>query len=592
MLKQASEKHVFLSCFTILSLFQVVLAASSELFVDEAFYWLEGQHLAWSYSEVPGFLPWTLALNEWLLPHHPFWLRLPGLLALFSVPWLGMILAKQISTNHQKPWSTGMLLLALPLLGISGTLAVADIWMVFFSLLSLLIWHRACQNQKPIYFLLLGLVLAVGINTHLRFWLIVMISCLVIFWVYRTDKESIFALLKLTFPVMLLGFFPILIFNLSQDFPLLAFQLKDRHPWAFQASHFKFFVLQIIITTPLVFWLCLRTAALLSSKFGKLDRPVRVLALIASVHWLVYAILGFYSDSLRLNLHWTLISYVLLLIVASTQLGQHNQKIFRWGVITGTAAHLGLLTTLIYWQNLQDPKSQLNAQVTQNAIGWQQVSTYTDEVLNQHQASQVIADNFMTLAQLRYYSDQQNIITVLPHPLNSKHGRDLQLKIMELMHQPTDNSSLLVVEHSALKLQQQIPFYQQTCAQLGGMKLVDSLDLFAGIKTFHFFITGQGECQMPPIIYHEKNAEKISGWVLQAKNHISQLEYLDPKGGSQQPVETSQSALGSNELFKSLPQSDSYQLIHFTFDDTNPPNRPLQLLINIEGKQIRSARLN
>ncbi len=589
MLNTSPAKSYFLGCFLTLCSLQIFLAITSELFVDEAFYWLEGQYLAWSYSEVPGWVPWMSALTDWVFPKHPFWLRLPSLIAVSSIPWLGMFLSKLISKKNHYNWGTGLLLLSLPIMGLSGTLAVADIWIIYFTLLAFIAWIVAIKSKQISHYLLFGLILAIGINVHIRFWLIVLITCLVVFWQFKNDRTAVFSLLKFTLPMMLIGFIPILLFNLQNDFPLLAFQLKDRHPWEFQPNHFSFFVTQILITTPLVFYLCFKTFSNRTNLNGKHDQISNVLVFAAIIHWLLYALLGFYSDTLRLNLHWTLVSYVLLLIATSLQINHSNKTLLKWSIVTGVSTHMLLLCTIIYWQNWQQPKSNLNAQITFNAMGWKQLAKHTEQLLKKNKQTSIVADNFMTLAQLHYYSDEIDSIRSIPHPLSHKHGRTKQLQIMNLELQKTTTSRTLVVEHSALNLQQQILFYRQTCQHLNGIELIDSLDLFQGLKTYYFFKTGGGACQVPPIIYHERNGNTISGWIIENKTRNIGIELLN---ADKHKITMSRSDINHNELFNSLHPGE-YQLLNFSFDQTiDSYQSPVQLKVSYNDQTILSHRFN
>lgn len=591
MLSHLSNKTHFLIGFFLLCLLQLSVALSSPLFVDEAFYWLEGQYLAWSYSEVPGFIPWLLAGAQWLFPNDPFWIRLPSLTMAVLIPWMGMYLAFLAGIKQEQTWVTGLLLISLPLLGIAGTLAIADIWIIGFTLLSLVFWTQASTKKRRSYFVGLGFILAIGINIHIRFWLIVLIACLVIFWQYKGQKEVIYSLLKVTFPIMLIGFVPIFIFNIQNDFPLLSFQLKERHPWEFQANHLSFFLVQIVITTPLLFLLCLKSIKKhISSSPSKKEKLIYLLTSFAVIHWLTYALLGFFSDTLRLNIHWTLVSYILMLIAASLQ--QHNTTLKTWAIITGLLVNMSLLLTLLYWQSFEDPKSNLNARVTQNAMGWEELSAHTEQLLMKNKDYSFLADNFMTLSQLKFYSSSNIQIKSIPHPLNIKHGREKQLEIMNLSQQKTDSPHLLLVEHTALKLEQQIPFYQNTCNHLNGIELIDSLDLFNGLKTYHYFRTGNGKCQLPPIIYHEKNTDQVSGWLMKEIDSPVAIEIERGSLDSQDKISTKLSGISSNELFKSL-DPKKHQLMHFSFSHKAENNSiPLQLSLNTDGVRVLSQRLN
>lgn len=572
MLKKISAKSYFLFVYLLVCSLQLFAALNHQLFGDEAFYWLEGQNLAWSYSEVPGWTPWTLAFTDWLFPQQPIFIRIPSLLAAFSLPWLAIWVAHGLRTKKSPDWLVGLLMLALPVLGVAGTLAIPDIWMVFFTLLAFGYLIRTIKSHKTTDFIFLGLILALGINVHLRFWLLVLITCAVVFWLLRAHKPFIIRLLSLTLPMMLLGFIPVLLFNLQHDFALLEFQLKDRHPWQFQSSHVVFFLIQIVITTPWVFYLCLKNlnAAKQLKNSDKQIFLIKVFIFTAVIHWLVYAVLGFFSDNLRLNVHWTLITYVLLLLITTVN-NKLSTRMKRWAVVTGLTANLWLLMTLSYWLVWQSPISSANAQMTNNASGWQLLSSHTDNLMRKENTHNLVVDHFMSLAELMFYSKSNLDIKALPHPLNNKHGRAKQLAIMGLMHQNNNKPQILMVEHSALKPAELIAFYQSACKQLNGIQLIDSLDINQGLKTYHYFKTGQNQlnglnehCEIPPIIYYQHRDNIISGWILQAKNQALQVTLYDASHQVElaNKIELKPQALGQNPLFANL-NIDHYQLLEF-----------------------------
>ena len=598
MLKNITAKTYFLFTYMLVGSIQLYATYNHQLFGDEAFYWLEGQWLDWSYSEVPGWTPWTLAFMDWLLPHHQFFIRLPNLIAALSIPWLGIFVSRALTADETNSWLVGLLLLALPILGVAGTLAIPDVWLVFFTLLAVWCLIHAVKSKQRIYFLLLGLVLALGINVHIRFWLVILITCGVVFWQFRSNRAVISQLLKCTLPIMVLGFVPVLLFNLQHDFALLSFQLKDRHPWEFQPSHLNFFLIQIVITTPWVFYLCLKN--LKSTMTFNANNPiqaalVKTIAYAAAIHWLVYAVLGFFSDDLRLNVHWTLVSLVLFLVITTNT--AHSARLKRWAVVTGITANLWLLITLSYWLHVQTPHSQLSARITNHALGWQQLAAHTDALLIRENHQQLLTDHFMTLAQLKFYAKQIKNIKAIPHPLNGKHGRAKQLEIMGLLQEKSQQPQLLVVEHSALKLAEQVDFYLSTCEYLNGLKLIDSLDIRQGLKRHHYFKTGVGDglCDLPPVVYYEFNDQVLSGWILQHKSQVMQLSLYDASKQTKltHNIELTVRALGSNTFFAKL-NTDHYQLLEFKLNDLDQladESAVLQLKLDFTNHTIYSQRL-
>lgn len=563
MLTSNQTKHLFWLVYAIIAALQLYAIGHNELFGDEAFYWLEGQWPSWSYTEVPGWTPWTLAVADWLLPQHHFFIRLPGLLAALSLPWLARHLSRQLGGDDLAGWLAGLFMLSLPLLGVAGTLAIPDVWLVFFTLLACVALTSAVNSQQRMPYAWLGLVLAIGVNVHLRFWIIVLLAGIGVLWQFRHDATVVKRFLIISLPVMLLGFAPIALFNWQHDFPLLAFQLQNRHPWAFQSAHLGFFVVQVLLTTPLVFALCVwvwRAPAVTNSQ----QKLVASLQFLAVSHWLLYAVLGFFSDNLRFNWHWTLASYVVLLVLAANHRAIRGSfKQAAW--ITGALGHCLVLGTLLYWQHGQTPPSALNTRITNNAVGWQGLADKTREVLKQRNNKPLITDQFMTLSTLAFYAPQVTDSQSLSHPLNRKHGRERQLALMDRLLVSSDVPAVLVVEQTAMDLTQRISSYQSWCEQLGGLQWLDQWSVKNGMKTFHFFATQAGVCQTPPVVYLERSAGMIQGWVLeQSAWPISAIHATSPTA-TDLSVATARVELGQDELFAGLPDK-GYRLLQFSIE--------------------------
>ena len=55
--------RTFVILWTLATAVKLLIAARLPLFVDEAFYWQEGQHLAAAYSDLPGMTAWLVRLG-------------------------------------------------------------------------------------------------------------------------------------------------------------------------------------------------------------------------------------------------------------------------------------------------------------------------------------------------------------------------------------------------------------------------------------------------------------------------------------------------------------------------------------------------
>ena len=60
-------RRVFVAAWTVVVALKLAIAAFLPPFVDEAFYWQEGRHLALAYSDLPGLTAWLARLGTTVL---------------------------------------------------------------------------------------------------------------------------------------------------------------------------------------------------------------------------------------------------------------------------------------------------------------------------------------------------------------------------------------------------------------------------------------------------------------------------------------------------------------------------------------------
>ncbi len=533
--------------YTFLAALQLAVLSQYDLFTDEAFYWLEGQHLDWSYAELPGWTAWLLALSESIFPHHPAFLRLIPWLAALSIPWLTLAINGLISPQQGK--SAFGLIWALPLVGVVSILALPDVWLLFFAFLTVYLTLLTLKKDHSIYFIALGLSIACGINVHVRFWFFIFIFAATTLY-YHKEHPACRKLISISLPISLLGLVPILIFNLQHNFPLLSFQFDERHPWMFQADHFWFFIVQLIVCTPLVFALWFKGIL----TFKQLTKRQKAVVLAAILHWLLYALLGFFSDNLRLNLHWPLLSYGLVFAVIIWR----PSRQLNWTLWSGWLTHAFALMLLLFWL-YETPPSATNMRITNNAMGAQLLAKETTTLREQHQKTRIITDHFMTAAALLYHSPYKNIKT-MAHTLNDKHGRSQQLEVMNLLlTDPFKSTDLLVIEQTSLKLEQQVDYFMRLCQQSSGIRWLAQTDIRQGSRIYHYFEPSfNGDCALPLLFYAELNEQNLSGWVLAKPKQIDTLA-LTSTG---QLLNLQPQSTEGHSMFNPLPK-EKYQLHYF-----------------------------
>ncbi len=515
------KMSVFIRISFVLALlvFQVLLLFSMQLFGDEAFYWLEAQHLDWSYTEVPGWTPWMIRLGTAIFGNHYFSLRLFSYLSFLALFYAAFLLAKEFSLK----FNNLLLILCIPLMVLIATMALPDIWLLFFVLWLSYFLVRAVKYNKNHDWVVIGALVALSINVHVRMWIWLFFAAVVFVVLYYRELKVIKPALLLALPIVLLGLIPILYFNFNHDFALFVFQFGRRHPWEFQLSNFNFLLSQFIVVTPVVLFVWFKSLTQIKNQ----PKIVKWILLTALVHALFYFVTSLFADGLRTTVHWLLISYVPVLVLAPYLL-PNNMKLINFAQISGAVFSLLLLAGLVL-----DGKesSAIQARILDNSIGWQQLSKEVDKNLQALSIDEIVADYFMTAAELAFELNRPDKIKVLPHEKSIKHGRQKQLQIMGLLldkPQEFREKSLLVVEDSTLKLKNKGKYYAQLCSYFPQMNYLKTVSIEQSNKQFHLFkINDNGGCDIPPLFYVNSQLDDsiltVSGWVVLDKIGIQSL---------------------------------------------------------------------
>ncbi|RZA15293.1 MAG: phospholipid carrier-dependent glycosyltransferase, partial [Lysobacteraceae bacterium] len=160
-------KRGFVALWSGLLLAKLLVAARLPLFVDEAFYWQEGRHLAWAYSDLPGLTAWLARAGDAVAPGSVLALRLPFLLIGALVPWLVARMGAR-EFDARSGWLAGSLVMLLPLAGTSGLLALPDVPLLLASVLCLDAGLRLLRGVDRLAGAELALGLVLGGLSHYR----------------------------------------------------------------------------------------------------------------------------------------------------------------------------------------------------------------------------------------------------------------------------------------------------------------------------------------------------------------------------------------------------------------------------------------
>ncbi len=536
---RSSLRVKFIVGWFALLLVKLWLAATLLPFGDEAFYALESRRLAWAYSDLPGLTAWLVHVGIALGGQDVLAMRAPFLLAGAAIPWLVVRIARRWF-GEQAGWQAGLLALLMPLSGMMGVLALPDAPMLLATLLCLDAVAALMVRFGAAAAIQLALGLALGALSHYRFALVLVAGAVALASLPRGRELLRQPGVWLALLAGALAWWPLLAWNLGHAGAGLAFQFVDRHPWRLQAQGLWWLPVQAVLVTPVLFVLLLATLREAWRRRHAAHAPAWPLLLwIGLVSVLGFFLMAFVADSERVSFHWPLAGWLALACAAPVTLSAWP----RWARrLLHASAAAGLLATVAYLALLAQPAGRhaLSAGplYADNFSGWDVISdAVRDELARLPGDTRVVADNFMLGAQLAFALERDDV-QVLPHPLNEKHGRAVQLAHWGLLTRGQldwgDSPVLLVVEDTARSLKDRLGGYRELCARSGGLPPPRVVNVDHGRKRFLVFPLSPGirACSTPALAWLDtplpdavaSGTLEVAGWAFKEGVGVDRVE--------------------------------------------------------------------
>lgn len=285
---------------------------------DETYYWMWGQHPAWSYLDHPPLDAWLQGLVASLFGWSPIslrlltWLSLAGILAVLWA-WAGEIAAE---TRAATFWRTTATYLTLPVVALFTMQAFHDHLLVAFSIASLYCFWRFAKRWKAgqggipqLYLAAVALGLAV-LSKYNGALLGVGLAAVVLL---RPHLRSVLKTPHPWLAVMLVIVLqaPVIYWNIADNFASLRFVLLQRHAGHWGDPNFirgAQFVLSVLFLTGPFLILGLFFTGRSMTVPGERDWRVLTLTVFA-VATIIVGIIALNADVL---LHWNIVAYVAL----------------------------------------------------------------------------------------------------------------------------------------------------------------------------------------------------------------------------------------------------------------------------------------
>lgn len=532
-------RTIFLLLWTLVTAVKLVIAARLPLFVDEAFYWQEGQHLAAAYSDLPGLTAWLSRLGVELGGAHVLAQRLPFLAIGAALPWL----VSRIATRWfgaVAGWQAGSLTLLMPLSGTLGILAVPDVPMALAAVLCLDAGARLLRTVDAASAVKLALGLMIGALSHYRFIGVIVVGFIALLLLPQGRRMLRDPRVWVALAVGVLAWLPLLSWNADNQDAGLKFQVVERHPWAFEWSGLWFLVIQPMLVTPILCMAMWKVALAGTRRGGGARAQWRYFGLVGAVSTVAIFGLGFFTDVERISFHWPLPGYLALLVAVPVVLNGWPRWLRRTGWwLAGT----GLALAFGYYLMASTPslREQLagDKYYPRNFAGWEPLAAAVrDELSGMPEGTRVLAGNFKVGAELGFQLRDPSI-EVLRHPLNDKHGRTAQLGLWGLLHDGQRKAPmLLVLSPSDQRYRDLLQRYHAVCEQVGPLPPPRVVSNDHGYQRFLLFKLpaerASGPCVTPAMAWIDTpqadatvtGVMEVRGWAFKDGVGLSRVEVL------------------------------------------------------------------
>lgn len=305
---QKYHLYIFFGGWLLLNLLQ---AGTTELFDDEAYYWIYAQYPAWGYFDHPPMIAWLIKAGYAIFPNE-LGVRLG--VVLMNTGTL-LILRELLEVKNDRLFYGIAFSLALAQIG--GIMAVPDLPLLFFTALFFWCYRRFTAKTTIANSVLLGMVIALMLYSKYHGVLVVFFTLLSnpkLFVRYQTYIAAIVAFAL---------FAPHLWWQYQNGFPSVQFHLFERHNTNYRISFTTDYLAgQLLLAGPIVGWLLLWAAW----KYRSATITERALRFT-----LIGVYVLFFLSSLRgkTEANWTVPAFTGL-IVLSHQYLVNREDLQRW----------------------------------------------------------------------------------------------------------------------------------------------------------------------------------------------------------------------------------------------------------------------
>jgi hypothetical protein len=328
---QLSKQQIFwmgLFVFFIINFFQAIFI---ELHFDEAYYWLYSRNLAWGYFDHPPMVAALISAGTQFFGGYLgvrfFFILLT--LSSFIMMW------DLVKPYHNSPLIFWLMVFSISLWMPYTFFAVPDTPLFFFAVLFLWLYRK--YLQKATWTIVFGLAFATAGMFYSKYH-----GFLLLLFVFLSNPKLIketkaWVVVLLTLVLLAPHFY----WQIENQFPTFKYHLVESHQTAYKIDvTLNYLMGLIVLTGPFLGWLFLYSAV----RYRTSGEWERALKFVFAGVFLFFFFVTFGGD---IELHWPLIAYIPMFILAYIYIGKHE----RWQKLVkklGVAGFFVFLAVRVY----------------------------------------------------------------------------------------------------------------------------------------------------------------------------------------------------------------------------------------------------
>jgi hypothetical protein len=385
---------------------RLILAVFTPPIGDEAYYWMWGQKLAWSYFDHPPLHAWLLRLMDLLFGWNLFslriltWVSLAGILGIF---WLW---AKRLKPDDPAAWfwPSAAIYLATPVFLWTGSISFHDHLLTVLCLASghcFLVFAERWESDGSGYRWLYAGAVLLGLAVLTKYNGVLLGFAVAAFFAVRRPLRPLFrsphtylaAILSVAMQA------PVFWWNATEGFASYTFHLSER--WGGNVFTFRpmgvvnFLVVTLLTLSPFLVPPIIRlirqpgtvSTAGATADFAARARQLALCALVISTLTMVF--LSFFISVL---FYWNIVAFILVMPLLAGWI--------RWRWLLVAHAVYGAILAIPYL--LHVVAFPLNDWTIQSTFGWDEVGARVRALEAEHGTTFIVATRYTTAAQLGF----------------------------------------------------------------------------------------------------------------------------------------------------------------------------------------------